>query len=297
MVARKNFAVLGGDVRQISLVSHLARAGASVCVFGLPEEQLKKDTPLVRDWQLAIADADIIVLPLPASPDGIHVHMPLVTEKRAPTLAALFEKVGDKALIAGGRFSPAVKEEAMQRGCRLFDFFKSEELQKRNAIPTAEGAVEILMSKSARTVHGLPVAVTGYGRVAKALCHLLLAMGAVVTVGARKSAALEEAALAGCRTVKIKDGESVQRLCRGQAAVFNTVPAWLFTREVLTNLSPDLLMIDLASAPGGVDAEAAGALGRNVIWALSLPGKYAPVTAGEIIADAILSHLCEEGML
>ena len=55
------------------------------------------------------------------------------------------------------------------------------------------------------------------------------------------------------------------------------------------------LLIDLASAPGGVDAEVARGLGMPVIWALSLPGKYAPVTAGEIIADCVLSMLQGEG--
>ena len=62
-------------------------------------------------------------------------------------------------------------------------------------------------------------------------------------------------------------------------------------------ISPSLLLIDLASAPGGVDANGAQAAGVKVIWALSLPGKYAPVTAGEIIADTVLDHMREEGLL
>ena len=52
-------------------------------------------------------------------------------------------------------------------------------------------------------------------------------------------------------------------------------------------------MIDLASKPGGVDFEAAKRLGVRVIWALSLPGKVAPITAGEIIKDTVLNILKE----
>jgi len=37
----------------------------------------------------------------------------------------------------------------------------------------------------------------------------------------------------------------------------------------------------------GVDCEAAKALGLSVIHALSLPGKVAPETAGEIICDTV----------
>ena len=50
---------------------------------------------------------------------------------------------------------------------------------------------------------------------------------------------------------------------------------------------------DLASKPGGVDFDTAGKLGLKVVWALSLPGKIAPVTSGEIIACTILNILKE----
>ncbi len=47
---------------------------------------------------------------------------------------------------------------------------------------------------------------------------------------------------------------------------------------------------------GGVDFEAANKLGVKVIWALSLPGKVAPVTSGIIIKDTILNILNELGV-
>ena len=47
----------------------------------------------------------------------------------------------------------------------------------------------------------------------------------------------------------------------------------------------------------GVDREAAGDLGIKTIWALSLPGKTAPITAGEIILDTIGNCLSEQEVL
>jgi len=41
------------------------------------------------------------------------------------------------------------------------------------------------------------------------------------------------------------------------------------------------------SNPGGIDFNAAKNLNLNVIWALSLPGKYAPISAGKILAKII----------
>ncbi len=46
----------------------------------------------------------------------------------------------------------------------------------------------------------------------------------------------------------------------------------------------------------GVDFEAAARLGVRVIWALSLPGKTAPVTAGESIKNTIYNMLSELGV-
>lgn len=284
------FAVLGGDARQFSVAARLAAAGVRVRAYGLPEKPLGDGVIFCEDWRAAVAPACMILLPLPASPDGMRVNLSLAPDEAPILLSELFASAPKDALIAGGRFSPGIKAEAEEAGRKLYDFAGSETFALQNAVPTAEGAVEILMERVPRTVRGLSVAVTGYGRVARALCRLLLAMGAEVTVGARKRTALEEAALAGCRTQPLCGAGSVRKLAQGKSAVFNTVPYWLFTGEVLASLDRDLLIIDLASSPGGVDVEAAGAYGLSVVWALSLPGKYAPETAGEIIADAVLAE-------
>ena len=45
--------------------------------------------------------------------------------------------------------------------------------------------------------------------------------------------------------------------------------------------------------PDGVDFEKAKELGLHVIWALSLPGKVAPVTSGIIIKETISNMISE----
>ena len=289
------FAIIGGDARQISLAARLALTGAEVRTFGLPQERLATGILFFEDWKQAINKADVVLLPLPASADGIHINLPLSPGALAPTFLQLLDEIPDQTHLIGGKFTPAMRTLADTRGRVLFDYCRSEQFQQKNAVPTAEGAVAILMDREKRTVQGLPVAITGYGRVARALARLLVAMGAEVTVGARRDGALAEAAHAGCRTLRLCDEKSTAELAKGKAAVFNTVPHWLFVREVLATLSKDTLLIDLASAPGGVDAEAASGLGVPVVFALSLPGKYSPVTAGEIIAETVLEYLGKEG--
>lgn len=55
----------------------------------------------------------------------------------------------------------------------------------------------------------------------------------------------------------------------------------------------DCLLIDLASNPGGIDKKAAKEKELNLIWALALPGKVAPVTTAEFIKDTVYNILRE----
>ncbi|NMB30227.1 MAG: dipicolinate synthase subunit DpsA, partial [Clostridiales bacterium] len=72
-------------------------------------------------------------------------------------------------------------------------------------------------------------------------------------------------------------------------------PAMLFDEGKLAMIKKECLVIDLASKPGGVDFDMAKNMGIKTIWALSLPGKVAPITSGKIICDTILNILDERG--
>lgn len=78
--------------------------------------------------------------------------------------------------------------------------------------------------------------------------------------------------------------------------VFNTIPSLILDSALLEQLLEGSLLVDLASQPG-IDHEAAEAAGHTVIWARSLPGRLAPVTAAEAIRDTIYHVLEERGGL
>ena len=130
------------------------------------------------------------------------------------------------------------------------------------------------------------------GRVGRALAQRLAALGAKVTVAARRYESLAWAQASGYGAEQT--GQLAGWLC-GYDLVVNTVPTLVLGEAELADLKPDCLVLDLASKPGGVDLEAAGRLGRTVIWALSLPGKVAPVTAGSAIKNTIYHMLHELG--
>lgn len=80
---------------------------------------------------------------------------------------------------------------------------------------------------------------------------------------------------------------SLATACASADMIFNTVPAIVLTEEILATMGKGSLIVDLASAPGGTDFEAAARFGIKAILALGLPGKVAPKTAGRILADSI----------
>lgn len=143
------------------------------------------------------------------------------------------------------------------------------------------------------TLHGCRALVVGYGRIGRILAHRLRGLGAFVTVAARKYEQLAWAEVDGCTAQRLADLKGW--LC-GYDLVINTVPSRVLTEELMADLKPSCLVIDVASKPGGVDMDAAGRLGIQVIWALSLPGKVAPVTAGRAIQQTIYHILQELGV-
>ena len=169
-------ALLGGDVRQISTARRLCEEYTNVCMWGINRGDGETgDCIACRSYEEALDGADVIVLPLPASVDGRTVSCPMMPE--LPPL--LLEKLIDrkiykekKPILLGGKFSPAFKCKAKDAGFLAIDYYENELLQIRNALPTAEGALEIAMNESKKTIRSSRIAVVGYGRIAKALSKM-----------------------------------------------------------------------------------------------------------------------------
>lgn len=297
MAQKMTLAILGGDGRQIAAARKLSQMGHGVFVWGLGEcrEQLG-DAVLCDSWQNAIERADAIVLPLPASSDGVRLFCPLQDSDWMLRMTAILD-AAEKRAVLGGRFTEQTRSIAERKGVRLIDYFDSEALQLKNALPTAEGAIAIAMRELPVTIDGTQTAVLGYGRIGGLLSERLQAFGASVTVYARRQEQRALAELYHHRTGRIvcRNGRSVLDPfpldCR---LIFNTIPKWLLTREDLERLPSNCVLIDLASAPGGIDHTAAKELGVRSIWGTSLPGKYAPESAGYILADTIAGMLEDE---
>ena len=283
-----NFWVAGGDLRQAQLARLLAEDGHTVHLYALEEQSLPDLSP--QAGLEGIERADCVVFPLPVSAGGGLLNAPLSPEEHP--LAQVLDRLSPSQALFGGRVDAASAALARERGLELRDYFAREELAVANAVPTAEGAVQLAMEHLPITIHSARVLVLGYGRVGRVTAQRFQALGARVTAAARKYEQLAWAAAMGLGTERLE--ELAGWLC-GYDLIINTIPAQVLGRRELEDVRSDCLILDLASKPGGVDLNAAADLGRTVIWALSLPGKAAPVTAGAAIQTAIYHMLQELG--
>lgn len=270
-----NITVLGEDRRQYWLSKALAEAGCRVGTYGVPDcRDIKPGLPE------AVADAQVLALPMPAADkDGLL----RLTGGRSLPLKDLWGLLPAGIQVFGGRLPEDIPQEI-----HAVDYGASETVAIRNAVPTAEGAIQRAMEQLPITLWQSRCLVIGFGRIGKLLAQRLHGLGASVTVAVRKSADRAMAAAMGFAS----DQTGVYRQgLEAYDCIFNTVPAMVLPEAQLRRTRPDCLLIDLASSPGGLDFAACARLPRQALHALSLPGQTAPATAGKIIRDFILEQL------
>lgn len=287
------FSFIGGDLRQLRAISLLTDEGFRVRVFGFGEETEKigNKVYVANSMKDCISNADVIVLPLPYTTDRMTINTPLTSLKIL--IDDVVAEIQKDVILFAGIVDEKIKDVCDNREIPVYDYASREEMAVMNAVPTAEGAIETAMANTPYTIRGSKCLVVGYGRIGRVLSADLRGMGAKVTATSRNKATLCEV-LSSDYTPMLTD--DIKSYAHEFDIIFNTVPDMILGSAALAATREDVLIIDLASRPGGVDFDEAKRLGRRVIWALSLPGKVAPYTAGKIIKDTIMNVLEELGV-
>ena len=174
---------------------------------------------------------------------------------------------------------------------RLVDLLADESLVLANAEMTAEGAIYCAMRRVKFAIAGARCLIIGFGRIGYALNERLVALGAEVCVAARREEIARKAVQRGARGQSM---EEMVALLGEQKLIFSTPPERVLGEAELRVVRKDALVIDLSSAPFGVDFAAAKRLGRNVRLEAALPGRYCPESAGCAMWTAVQAAM-EEG--
>lgn len=286
-----NIALIGGDLRNQALCSMLAKDGCNVKVFGIQPMYLESCENIVfcKNINELLSDVDALIGPVPLSRDNGKTFNAPLFDRDIPINELTSFSQGRFTFIAG-KITPELRDFFDINNRSYADILDRDDFAILNAVPTAEGTLQLAMEELPCTIWNMKVLVLGAGRVGRHLAMLLQSMGAKVTVAVRKG---KDAAWAVsnrmdhcCYDFSGKNLDEYRLIC-------NTVPAVVVDENMLKQINRNALVIDLASDNGGVDYHYALSNGIKVIHALSLPGKVAPETAAENLKRVIYNILAE----
>lgn len=270
---------LGGDMRQkyasdyINKHKHQSKAYLNFSISEIEGDILK---------------ADVIAFPLPATNDGININMPTHKEN-AIAINDVVNLISINKIITGGKFPEETKKLAMQNNKKICDYMDIETFQIKNALLSAEGAIYYAKQRIDKSIHGAKIAVLGCGRIGKILAYLLRSQGAMVTVIARKDTDLTWSEIIGYNIKRLTTKNTREN--NKFDIIFNTIPYHILDEEFAKTVDKNVLIIDLASTPYGIDELLVKENNLNYYRELGIPGRYAPKSAGEIIAQTIINNI------
>lgn len=205
-----------------------------------------------------------LLLPVPSFDENGEI-------KGGGKLADILKELPDTAIIMGGNLKHIPKQY------HTADLLQDELYLGENAAITADCALGIIVQNLSVTLPGCPILIIGWGRIGQCLAVKLKALGADVTVAARRESSRAAAVSLGFGALDI--GDLSFALMRYRVIV-NTAPSPILTEPQIAHCRPDCVKLDLASVKG--------IAGDDVIWARGLPGKDAPESSGQLIAKTAI---------
>lgn len=209
--------------------------------------------------------------------DVTHLLLPVPCKIEEGELRDLLKQLPKEMTVMGGAL-----DRAALAGYRCVDLLEDEHYLAENAMITADCAIRVAAEHMSVTWQRCPVLIIGWGRIGKCLGQLLKALGAEVSIAARKETDRSMIAALGCEAENISRLDYILRRYR---VIFNTVPYPVLSEEQVAHCRKDCVKIELASR--------AGIVGDDVVSARGLPGKLAPESSGRLIARTVL-RLCAQ---
>lgn len=278
----EKISIIGGDLRIKKLSEMLANDGIKVYTYGLEKQENVEQCNSIKQL---VESSDIIIGPVPFSSNGKTINATF--SNKEILISDLTNELDGKTFIAGA-IKDNVYELLKDKNVNIIDILKREELSVLNSISTAEGAIQIAMEQTEITLCDSNILILGFGRIGKVLAKMLDGIGANVYCEARKPQDIAWIKAYGYTPVDLKNlNENLNKF----DVIMNTIPSVVLDSSNLYNVKKDCLIIDLASNPGGVDKQEVKKRNLKFVWALSLPGKVAPVTSAKCIKETIYNVL------
>jgi len=279
---------MGGDQRQIEMIKVFKERDFEVTIYGFTQiMQSFVDVRKISKMELNLSDYDVIILPTGSIKKNGELKSLFSSEKIFLEFEN-FNNIREDTYVFCGISTPTLQEYIRKTNKKVHCIFDKSDVSIYNSIPTVEGTLMMIIENTDFTIHNSNIYLFGFGRVGHTLARVLDGMGAKVSVVSNSESELARAFEMGLTQMKLAE---VKASIREAQIIINTIPYKVVTKDIIDMMDLDVLIVDLASKPGGVNVESAKKRGVKVILAPGLPGLVAPKTAGRIYANAILREL------
>lgn len=288
MLTNYNILVLGGDSRYLHLISYLAERNAKLSVIGFNEYTFlfPQITHTTID-EIDYSTFDAIILPITGT-SSIGKITPTFSEDEIYMTADNINNTPKHCTVFTGTANDFLKQITERTERTLVTLLDRDDIAILNSIPTAEATLKLAIEHTNYVMHKADIMILGFGRVGFTTARIFHNVGAHVTVASRSDTDFARITEMGMTPVHINH---ILEHLNDSKVIINTIPHLVLTREVIKEMNKDCLIIDLASAPGGTNFTAAKDYGVQALHALGLPGKIAPKSAGQILAQTIVELL------
>ncbi len=281
------FAVTGGDMRQVYLAEILAGRGCRVMTYALCDGRTVPGVRNAESLKKLMKSADVIVGAVPLLRAGALTGADQADDF---TLDGLIDGMEKGKLFFAGCIPADFRKKAEGSGAELFDLMQHKKLAVKNTAAAAEGILAEAISRSPRNLSRSRCLVLGYGKCGSTLTAYLKNWFGGVTGWETK---VEAGARAAILADQVVTPDELGRVLPEMDFIFNTAPDVVLKGKLLDGVRKDALILDMATVPGGVDYARAKSLGLHAVLLPGLPGRYAPLTSAEIIADSVFELLKE----
>lgn len=279
--------IIGGDMRQVYMADLLTQEGYSVITYCLPS-RARTACHIASSLNEAVSSSRILAAPIPLTKN--QVDIPCKQTADDMTIKALKRILTKQHLLFAGCIPNNLTEYFNNHGIYVYDYMQNKELTIYNSIATAEGAIALAISRSTINLHKSQCLITGYGACARMLAGYLSGMYADVTVCARDKSARAYSEACGFHAI---DFGQLGMNIGNYDYIFNTVPAVVLTKDLLKKIKENAVIIDIASAPGGLDYAYAKEAKQNAFFSPGLPGIYAPEDSAKALVALLKSKIQE----
>lgn len=280
-----DFAILGGDQRQIYMANKLTDLGYSIITYGLNHSNLNSCC-YATSLDQALSSSLCIVIPIPCTQDKIHLTAQ-ITESDL-TITNLCQHLHSQHTLFGGCFTEEIIEHCHAHNISFIDCMSQESVLLFNTIATAEGAIAEALIESPINLHQSNCLIIGFGRCGKTLGLKLNNLCHTITVATDLLELQSMAQIFSLDSILIHElSETIEKF----DIIFNTIPSIILTKELLIRTKKDVLIIDIASYPGGVDYQYAKSIARTAKLCQGLPGKYSPKSSATFLTNYLLNYI------